>query len=154
MSVSSDKAVWDAIMNNEAVQQLRKSFYEGWCFNTIPNKRIHCHGVINQTVVFSLLAAKDDTVGNLLESSPDDKGSDEPTNVVVWILKNMKGRVMEVIERMREVMKQMFESGKDDDGDGEKRRGEGRDVFEEKLRTSFLISIVVLLVVMVSRAHT
>ncbi|XP_023534466.1 uncharacterized protein LOC111796017 [Cucurbita pepo subsp. pepo] len=126
MSVSSDKAVWDAIMNNEAVQQLRKSFYE----------------------------AKDDTVGNLLESSPDDKGSDEPTNVVVWILKNMKGRVMEVIERMREVMKQMFESGKDDDGDGEKRRGEGRDVFEEKLRTSFLISIVVLLVVMVSRAHT
>ncbi|KAI3514725.1 hypothetical protein L1887_13374 [Cichorium endivia] len=29
VSLSSDKSVWDAVMNNEAVRQLRDSAYEG-----------------------------------------------------------------------------------------------------------------------------
>lgn len=31
VSLSSDAAVWDAVMNNEVVQQLRRSFHEGIC---------------------------------------------------------------------------------------------------------------------------
>ncbi|PRQ32438.1 hypothetical protein RchiOBHm_Chr5g0046391 [Rosa chinensis] len=35
VSLSSDRAVWDAVMNNEVVRELRESFYAGdeglWC---------------------------------------------------------------------------------------------------------------------------
>lgn len=30
ISLSSDRAVWDAVMNNEVVRELRESFYAGW----------------------------------------------------------------------------------------------------------------------------
>lgn len=30
MSLSSDKAVWDAVMNNEVVRELRETYYAGW----------------------------------------------------------------------------------------------------------------------------
>lgn len=30
VSLSSDRAVWDAVMNNEVVRELRESFYAGW----------------------------------------------------------------------------------------------------------------------------
>lgn len=29
VSISSDKAVWDAVMNNKTVQELKKTFLEG-----------------------------------------------------------------------------------------------------------------------------
>ena len=29
MSLSSDRTVWDAVMNNEAVQEFRRSFQDG-----------------------------------------------------------------------------------------------------------------------------
>ncbi|CAK9310804.1 unnamed protein product [Citrullus colocynthis] len=123
MSVSSDKAVWDAIMNNEAVQHLRNSFYE----------------------------AKDEAPQDSEESSTDGPSNNESTNVVRWIFDNTKTKVMEVIERITELMNHLFQNG--NGNDDKKRRGEGRDLLEEKLITSFLISIVVLLVVMVTRAH-
>ncbi|KGN49943.1 hypothetical protein Csa_000043 [Cucumis sativus] len=123
MSVSSDKAVWEAIMNNEAVQHLRNSFHE----------------------------AKDEVRQNLEETSPDKHSENESTNIVRWIFDNTKTRVMEVIERITELMNHLFHSG--NENDDKKRSGEGMNVLEEKLRTSFLISIVVLLVVMVTRAH-
>lgn len=56
-----------------------------------------------------------------------------------------------MIERIAELMNHLFQNG--NENDDKKRSGEGMNVLEEKLRTSFLISIVVLLVVMVTRAH-
>ncbi|XP_022156582.1 uncharacterized protein LOC111023458 [Momordica charantia] len=124
MSVSSDKAVWDAILNNQAVQHLKNSFYE----------------------------AKDDSPQSSEESSPD-KPPDESTSVIQWMFDNTKTRVMEVIERITELVNHLFENVNDDYEDEKKRGAEAMDPFEEKLRTSFFISIVVLLLVMVSRAH-
>lgn len=30
VSLSSDKAVWDAVLNNEVVRELRESYAAGW----------------------------------------------------------------------------------------------------------------------------
>jgi len=32
-SLSTDEAVWEAVMNNEVVQQLRGSISAGWCLS-------------------------------------------------------------------------------------------------------------------------
>jgi hypothetical protein len=30
VSLSSDKAVWDAVLNNAVVRELRETYYAGW----------------------------------------------------------------------------------------------------------------------------
>lgn len=101
--------------------------------------------------IFSSRAAKDDAPQNSEDSSPDEP-SEDSTNIVRWIFDNTKTKVMEVIDRITELMNHLFENG-NHDGDNKKRGGEGWDILEEKIRSSFLISIVVLLVVMISRTH-
>ena len=114
------------------------------------NKIISWHK-LDIVCLFSFRAAKDEVRQNLEETSPDKHSENESTNIVRWIFDNTKTRVMEVIERSTELMNHLFHSG--NENDDKKRSGEGMNVLEEKLRTSFLISIVVLLVVMVTRAH-
>ncbi|GLT83983.1 hypothetical protein SLE2022_022430 [Rubroshorea leprosula] len=110
ISLSSDKAVWDAVLNNEAVRELRKSYY----------------------------AAED---------------SDDPNravNIVKSIFDNTKAKVMEVMEKITKIVNELF---RPHPPEHEKAVAGTTDSFDNKLRTSFLLSVVVLLIVVVSRAH-
>ncbi|KAH0979122.1 hypothetical protein GBA52_006299 [Prunus armeniaca] len=117
ISLSSDRAVWDAVMSNEVVRELRESFY----------------------------AAEDNS-----SQSPDEDADDknEATNIVKWIFQNTMAKVMEVIEKITKVLGDLIQPP-----GSEKVNAGASNRFEEKLRTSFMLSVVVLLVVVVTRSH-
>lgn len=78
------------------------------------------------------------------ESSED---SNEAANILRRIFDNTKAKVMEVIEHITKLMSELFQSP-----DDEKTAG-AADPFKEKLKTSFMLSVVVLLIVVASRAR-
>ncbi|KAF7112589.1 hypothetical protein RHSIM_Rhsim01G0136600 [Rhododendron simsii] len=118
-SISSDKAVWDAILSNKAVQNLQ-------------------HSLVS--------AAK--------EEKPQAQSSSEKTDlatmIVDWILDIAKAKVLELIEQFISLLTMIFQPP-----DHNKNLGaantDGR--LDEKLRSSLLLSIVILLIVVVTRAH-
>ncbi|KAG6791897.1 hypothetical protein POTOM_001031 [Populus tomentosa] len=120
VSLSSDKAVWDAVLNNAVVQELRETFY-----------------------------ADENTDPRTSESSD---GTGEETNLalnfVKWIFDNTRSRVVEVIETVTKLVNELFKPPAD-----EKTSAGDKDPFEDKLRSSFLLSIMVLLIVVVTRVQ-
>ncbi|KAK3033265.1 hypothetical protein RJ639_033145 [Escallonia herrerae] len=117
ISLSSDKAVWNAVLNNEAVQELRQSLGEA-------DKNIH---------------------GSLEEGSD---GSNATANMLNWMVIHAKAKVMELVDKITKLVNELFQSP------AVEAAGEGdADPFEEKLRTCFLLSVVVLLIVVVTRAR-
>ncbi|KAI3720833.1 hypothetical protein L2E82_31828 [Cichorium intybus] len=122
VSLSSDKSVWDAVMNNEAVRQLRDSAYEA-------NKSIS-------------------------ESSGKVESCDDSfpvSDILNWILINIKAKAMEIVESITKTLNDLLQSPKNNN----KIKGESEvtESFEKKLRSSFLLSVMVLLIVIVSRAN-
>lgn len=117
ISLSSDKAVWDAVLNNEVVRELQESY---------------C------------------AVENNKPQSPDESsdGSNEASNILSWIFDNTKTKLMEVIEKITKLVNELFPST-----DNDKTTAGATNPFQEKLKTSFLLSVVVLLIVVVTRAH-
>ncbi|XP_062092198.1 uncharacterized protein LOC133798042 [Humulus lupulus] len=117
-SLSSDEAVWNAVLNNEVVRELKESFS----------------------------AAEDSAEKNWDERSKED--SNEATNIVKLIFDSTRGKIMEVIGKITKIVNDLFQPPQ-----SEKATTEVPDLLKEKLRTSFMLSIMVLLVVVVSRAH-
>lgn len=117
VSLSSDRAVWDAVMNNEVVRELRESFY----------------------------AAEDNSSQSPSENSDDNSTA---TSFLRWIFQNTFGKVMEVIENITKLLDHLLQP----QGNG-KAKAEAGNLFEERLRTSVMLSVVVLLVVVVTRTH-
>ncbi|KAL8051015.1 hypothetical protein ABFX02_06G118400 [Erythranthe guttata] len=114
VSLSSDKALWDAVMNNEAVKDLRRSLHQD-----------------NNVVVG--------------ESSGEGSGGSNPVkDLLSWIVANAKSRMMQLIDTMAKFVSQYFEL------QNEEEKG---DPLDEKLKTSLLLSIIVLFVVVVTRAQ-
>ncbi|KAG8638512.1 uncharacterized protein LOC110600028 isoform X2 [Manihot esculenta] len=119
ISLSSDKAVWDAVLNNDVVRELREAYHA--------------------EIVTSSTTERSGETGN--DSNP-------ALDAVKWIFENTKAKFMEAIEKITKLMNELFKAPNDD-----KKTTGATDQFEEKLRTGFLLSVVVLLVVVVSRAH-
>ncbi|XP_057475255.1 uncharacterized protein LOC130763367 [Actinidia eriantha] len=117
MSLSSDKAVWNAVLNNEVVRGLRESLIKA--DNSVPENTHNSTGCPN--------AAMD---------------------ILSGIFGNTKAKVMEIIKKIAKVVNELFQPP-----ENEKTR-RATDPFEEKLRTSFVLSIVVLLIVVVCRVHS
>lgn len=72
---------------------------------------------------------------------------------IKWVFDNTMVKATEVFEKITKLVAELLNSYNDDDGVNKK----GKDAkfnnwLEEKLKTSVLLSIVVMLVVMVSRA--
>ncbi|XP_022737777.1 uncharacterized protein LOC111290642 isoform X2 [Durio zibethinus] len=123
ISLSSDKAVWNAVLNNEVVRELRESYH----------------------------AAED--INPLSSDESLDENSDESnnaTNIVKWIFDNTKAKAMDLFEKITKLVNELFKPPPDN----ETTTAGTPDPFEERLRTSFLLSVVVLLVVVVTRART
>ncbi|XP_050386467.1 uncharacterized protein LOC126802801 [Argentina anserina] len=118
VSLSSDRAVWEAVMNNEVVRELRESF----------------------------CAAEENSSESPSEDTDD---SSTATNFLRWIFQNTVGKVMEVIENITKLFDHLFQPQSNG-----KAKTEAGNLFEERLRTSVMLSVVVLLVVVVTRSHS
>ncbi|PSS33189.1 Protein PHOTOPERIOD-INDEPENDENT EARLY FLOWERING like [Actinidia chinensis var. chinensis] len=117
MSLSSDKAVWNAVLNNEVVRGLRES-----------------------------LVKADKSVPENTDNSSG--GPNAVMDILSGIFENTKAKVMEIIEKVIKLVNELFQPS-----ENEKTRG-ATDPFEDKLRTLSMLSIVVLLIVVVSRVHS
>ncbi|KAL5812634.1 hypothetical protein ACOSQ3_027584 [Xanthoceras sorbifolium] len=121
ISLSSDRDVWNAVLNNKVVRELKESF--------------------------------DAAESNGSESSDETCDDSNPAmDIVKWIFNNTKAKVMEVIEKISNIVNDLFKPPGDEKATNGAATAGATDPFEEKLRTSFLLSIVVLLVVVVTRA--
>ncbi|KAL2550113.1 hypothetical protein Fot_11643 [Forsythia ovata] len=119
LSLSSDKSVWDAVLNNEVVQELR--------------------GSLNQDP-----ANKSPTA-----TSPEGSDDSNPAkDILSWIFLNTKAKIMQLIDKITELVNELFEPR-----EREKSR-RSTDPLEEMLKTSFFLSIMVLLVVVMTRAQS
>ncbi|XP_011016560.1 PREDICTED: uncharacterized protein LOC105120072 [Populus euphratica] len=120
LSLSSDKAVWDAVLNNAVVQELRETYYA------------------------------DENTDPLTSESSDETGEETnpALNFVKWIFDNTRARVVEVIETVTKLVNELFKPPAD-----EKTSAGAKDPFEDKLRSSFLLSIMVLLIVVATRVQ-
>ncbi|XP_073291308.1 3-hydroxyisobutyryl-CoA hydrolase-like protein 1, mitochondrial [Primulina huaijiensis] len=113
-SISSDKAVWEAIQSNKAVQDLRGSIF----------------------------AAKKKTFLNCLEEEPDIIAL-----IMRWILNFTRSRVLELAESFGLLVNEMIQSSPKD-----KPASELENLLEEKVRSSLLLSIIIMLIVVITRS--
>ncbi|PON61196.1 hypothetical protein PanWU01x14_147860 [Parasponia andersonii] len=109
VSLSSDKALWDAIMNNELVRKLG----EPLCSAETERQQIR--------------SKEPEVVATILK----------------WIWDMTKAKVMELIGKFLSLMNEM-------DNPGEEK---SEDQLEDKVRSSLLLSVVILLIVVVARAN-
>ncbi|KAK4379449.1 hypothetical protein RND71_001311 [Anisodus tanguticus] len=118
-SISCDKAVWEAMMENKAVQKLQGSL---------------------------ICAAKEE------ESQRSTRESDIGSLIVKWIVSITTSKLAELIQSfgsiLSEIINEIFEPTKK-----EKPTSELSDLLEEKIRSSFLLSVVLLLIVVVTRSQ-
>ncbi|XP_010433678.1 PREDICTED: uncharacterized protein LOC104717751 [Camelina sativa] len=121
VSLSSDKAVWDAVMNNDVVREIRDLYNNG--------------------------ISQDE------ESSDDTPGENNAAmDFIKWVFDNTMVKATEVFVKITKVVTELFNSYNDDGVNKKGKDAKFNNWLEEKLMTSVLLSIVVLLVVMVSRA--
>ncbi|KAF3626110.1 putative leucine-rich repeat receptor-like protein kinase TDR-like [Capsicum annuum] len=133
ISLSSDKAVWDAVLNNEAVREIRDS--------------------LKQVDKFDYSYILVDAADNGLQAGSSEEGlnksdSDGTVDIISWIFVNTKEKVLEIVEKIIEFVNEWFQPPEE-----ETTSEENTDPFEGRLRTSFFLSVVVLLVVVIARAQ-
>ncbi|KAJ4949999.1 hypothetical protein NE237_026831 [Protea cynaroides] len=112
VSLSSDKAVWEAVLNNDVVKELKESF----------------------------------CIAEDASSQSSDESPDTAATILKWILDNTKAKVRELIERLTKLVNEVFQPP-------EENEAATTSLFEDRVRTSLTLSIVVLLIVVVTRAH-
>ncbi|CAI0404536.1 unnamed protein product [Linum tenue] len=131
-SLSSDAAIWDAVMNNEVVRELRQAYDRDENSNT--NSMSQESASDDETVSYG----DEDVVGN---------------KFVKWILDNVKARVVALIESLSELVNKVVVPRGEDGGGRVGEGAAGMAAFERKVVTSLLLSVVVMLVVVVSRSQ-
>ncbi|KAE8693998.1 Ribosomal protein L23/L15e family protein [Hibiscus syriacus] len=121
-SFSSDEAVWNAVLNNEMVRELRRSYY----------------------------AAPEDSSSMSFDGSSDENfdKSSETTSTVKWIFDNTKAKMLELFDKITKLVNELFQVPPDD------WTTKTADLFDERLRISIVLSVIVLLIVVVTRAQT
>ncbi|KAJ0251019.1 hypothetical protein HA466_0134180 [Hirschfeldia incana] len=129
LSLSSDKAVWNAVRNNEVVQEIKELYYSG----------------INQDKESSDDESSDE------ESSDDTPGEDKAAiDFINWIFDSTAVKATEVLKKIMKLVIEFLNSFK---VNKKRKRGKFNNCFEEDLKTSVFLSILVMLVVIVSRTR-
>ncbi|KAL3834650.1 hypothetical protein ACJIZ3_009386 [Penstemon smallii] len=113
ISLSSDRAIWDAVLNNEAVKELRADI---------------------------------NGIGEKTDEGSDD-GSNPLKDIMSWVFVNSKAIIMQMIDKIAKIVNEAFQPL------NEEKNGGSKDPLEENLKTSLFLSIVVLLIVVVTRAQ-
>ncbi|XP_071734474.1 uncharacterized protein [Rutidosis leptorrhynchoides] len=118
ISLSSDKAIWDAVMNNEVVRELRES--------------------VNEV---------DKGATEVADKSGD--VSNPVTQILHWIFANTKDKVIEIVEKITKIVNELVHPMNKD----ENSVNGGLNSFDKNLSSSFFLTIIVLLIVVVGRSH-
>ncbi|KAL0288101.1 UNVERIFIED_CONTAM: hypothetical protein Sradi_7106800 [Sesamum radiatum] len=114
VSISSDKAVWEAILSNKAVQELQGSI-------------------------------------SAVKEAKQLSYNEEPDIAMLilrWIMSFTKSKILELVEKFIQLVNEIFQSSPK-----EKPTSELTDHLEEKVRSSLLLSVVILLIVVVTRSQ-
>ncbi|KAK6926426.1 hypothetical protein RJ641_008145 [Dillenia turbinata] len=120
ISLSSDQAVWSAVLNNEVVRELRES-----------------------------LAAGSTENNGFCSRDEDPTQPDAARNILRWIFNSTIAKFLDLTKNITKLVNELFKSP-----NSGKTMEEGEaDPFDEKLRSTFLLSILVLLIVVVTRAQ-
>ncbi|XP_009592647.1 uncharacterized protein LOC107810238 [Nicotiana tabacum] len=119
VSLASDRAVWEAMMNNKAVQNLKGS----------------------------LICAAE---GEEFQSSTEE--SDIGSLVVKWIMGITTSKLAELIQSLGSLLSEIFNEILEP-AKKEKPTSELSDLLEEKIISSFLLSVVLLLIVVLTRTQ-
>lgn len=83
------------------------------------------------------------------EGSPGNEAEpDVMASIIRWILGMMKAKIVELVEKFRSLVDEIFETAPQKD----RVSAESRECLEEKLKSSVMLSIVILLIVVVTRA--
>lgn len=147
VSLASDKSVWEAVMNNEAVRELRDSVNEGTCEINNEIRNLECR---YNLFCRGLFAANKGTSER--DAEPSD-GSIPLSEILDWVFINTKAKLMEVLEKTIEMVNKLFQSPRNEkNAKGEGQEGAAIEPFGKKLRSSFLMSVLVMLIVVVTRA--
>ncbi|CAI9111845.1 OLC1v1012168C1 [Oldenlandia corymbosa var. corymbosa] len=115
VNISSDKGFWNAIMKNEAVQNLRSS-----------------------------ISKERDTQLEMKEST---EGPDMKTRVLGWIQEMItRSKIRELIEKIGAMLADLFVAKHKD-----KPISDLNDLQEERIRSSFLLSVVIIFIIVLTR---
>ncbi|XP_019158714.1 PREDICTED: uncharacterized protein LOC109155570 isoform X2 [Ipomoea nil] len=125
LSIACDKAVWDAIMNNPAVQDLQGLLFAGTAG-------------LHETMQF--YSCKDEEES--LSSSPEKL--DMVAVIMKWIMD-----ILELVQKIGTLAGLIFQPAEDKAMPTSELSG----LVEEKIRSSFLLSIVLLFIVVATRIH-
>ncbi|WOK94525.1 hypothetical protein Cni_G03229 [Canna indica] len=112
VSLSSDKAIWEAVMKNEAVKEIKQSFLT----EDGNNQYEFLNGV-----------------------------GDIVSIIVKWILENIKTKVMGLLVTITQLVNELFHTV-----DGHK----GLDLLDDILRSLFMLSLMVTIVVVMKRIRS
>ncbi|XP_049380747.1 uncharacterized protein LOC125845304 [Solanum stenotomum] len=118
-SIACDRAVWEAMMSNKAVQNLQCSV---------------------------ISAAKEE------ESQSSTGESDIGSLIVKWIMGITTSRIAELLQSFGSLLSEIIHDIFEPDSK-EKPTSELSDLVEEKIRSSFLLSVILLLIVVVTRTQ-
>ncbi|XP_031394567.1 uncharacterized protein LOC116205987 [Punica granatum] len=129
VSLSTDKAVWEAVLRNEAVRELRES----------------CSGA---------------EIGTLSDGSSEEgsSGGNPAVDILRQMIDHTRAKFMDVVEKITKLMSELFSPPPSPLPSAAANEGVSvmdgpSDPFEGKLRASFMLSVVVLLIVVLSRAR-
>lgn len=106
-----------------------------------------------QSLHFMFLSVVDIFVIHGADKSPSEKSndgsdaSDPARDFLSWMIVNTKAKAMELIDKIMKLVNVIFHIEQ-----GEKTADRKAGPFEEKLRASFLLSVVVMLIVVVTRS--
>ncbi|KAI4332674.1 hypothetical protein L6164_017564 [Bauhinia variegata] len=120
-SLSSDKAVWNAVLNNEAVRELRESIFE------------------------------DEEHSSESQDGTSEVETGTTANIVMQIFHSAKSKFMEVIEKITGIMNGLFQPENQKTTAEEEVEAEPCGRFNETVRIGFMLSIAVMLVVVGGR---
>ncbi|GKU88473.1 hypothetical protein SLEP1_g2734 [Rubroshorea leprosula] len=117
VSLSSDKAVWDAIKNNEMVRKL--------CESPIPAEK-----------------------GEKLDYPEIEVDPDLIAKILNWIFDIAKAKVVELVLKLQALVSEVFR-----DQDSKNWTDNSREQLEDIVRSSLVLSMVILLIVVITRVQ-
>ncbi|KAG1359267.1 hypothetical protein COCNU_08G007130 [Cocos nucifera] len=148
VSLSSDKAVWEAVMRNRAVQELKKSFSAGFQFTTFDDMLLGIGSPLVLSVpsdAYLVQYARKHSALVSFGSTEQQRFSGDPdiiTKILGWILENTMTKIVDFIDKITKLVNELFHPGE---------REKDMEVFDDLLRSSFMLSVMVLIVVVVTR---
>ncbi|KAI4338791.1 hypothetical protein MLD38_023804 [Melastoma candidum] len=115
-SLASDKAFWDAVMNNEAVREVQHLLSTG------ENGRPRISEDVNLA-----------------------------RNILSWFLEMLREKIMELVDKFKSLVNELMQPCIVTSITSNKEKAENKAILEEKVRSSFVLSVVILFIVVLAR---